>query len=80
MKIEVVHTYKFEVNGVEVALDREQARELYNELVKEFGDRITFSPNTGPNQWAIPYTASDIMFGPQGNDMYMNCNADRILK
>lgn len=71
MKIDIEQIYTIEVNGLKVKLTHEQARELYTELSKTFGDRITFSPNMGPLQWAIPQ---------HGNDMHMNCNTDRILK
>lgn len=80
MKINIEQIYTIEVNGLKVKLTHEQARELYTELSKTFGDRITFSPNTGPNQWKGPYTAGDVMFGQQGNDMHMNCNIAKILK
>lgn len=54
--MEVKVTYTFEINGTPISLNVEQARGLYNELYKSFG-QITTQPLVKP--W-VPPTVGDI--------------------
>ena len=57
MKIEIKSVYTFEANGTTITLTGEQARELYYELQKTFGQTIPQQPLFRP--WVTP-TVGDI--------------------
>lgn len=69
MKIEV--TYKFELNGSEITLTEDQARELYNELAKSFLVKQTtnplFPPGTIPRVGDYPYQQTVWCYGNTTN-------------
>jgi len=48
-------------NGTDITLTLDEAKELYEQLHKLFGEKVTYIPNPIPivapnNPWQIPYT------------------------